>query len=154
MMLHHLFLEQFLWPQSQKEMVSFSPSPSSISCVCIIKYCVIGRFLLQIAWFFLFLVKKSWKLIIQTKNSQNSWSSFSYMLVEALLQNFHIMRYLFLFFELELCNLIRFHFTYALDFILYQLLVGAFRKIPKASWNAKERFVSVTGVSMCESDEK
>lgn len=31
-------------------------------------------------------------------------------------------------------------FSYALCFILYKVLVAAFRKIPKATWNAKERF--------------
>lgn len=35
------------------------------------------------------------------------------------------------------------YLAYTLCFILYQVLVAAFRKIPKASWNAKERSVCV-----------
>lgn len=32
--------------------------------------------------------------------------------------------------------------AHALDFVLHQVVIAAFRKIPKSSWNAKERYVS------------
>lgn len=64
---------------------------------------------------------------------------------ETLLLNFYMTRY----YLLSACSV--FHtlslsvsyLAYTLCFILYQVLVAAFRKIPKASWNAKERSVCV-----------
>lgn len=61
------------------------------------------------------------------------------MLVEILQQSFHMTRQLLAYLHYSVEEFL-FGFLNNVDLIFCQILVEAFRKIPKASWSAKERY--------------
>lgn len=80
--------------------------------------------------------------MIVRSNNISSLSNFFYMLVGTSPPNFCMTRYtLYLLTNCLSLKISVFVLVYALELIFPQVVVGAFRMIPKASWNGKERLV-------------